>query len=120
MENNLTAKEAYVYAILSTINVKSDKVDLSKNSLVAVTAAGTISGTYISKTVKEELESDTHFLLFNNVITSTKEYTSETLKTILLKDVTLISKNGIKECFHYLFLFIEDIIAISFANVSED
>lgn len=116
MDKDLNIKVAYVYSVLSTISVKTEAMDFSDNSLIAVTAAGTIIGTYVSETV-DELKTDTDFIVSSNICDIASEHTNDPSKVIFLKDATLFSSNGIKSCFKYLYLFIEDIIALSFGNM---
>lgn len=120
MDKMFNSKEAYVYATLSTISIKTDTMDCTNNALIAVTAAGTIKGTYVSETIQETLKEDTNFLFFNNIDVIAKENSTEPPNSILLKDVTLISGNGIKTRFNYLFVFIDDIIALSFGDLQQN
>lgn len=116
MENSFTCKEAYTLATLSTISVKTDAMDFTGNSLIAVTAAGTIYGTYVSEDMKKTLANDTSYLLFENISSLAQEHCADPSKAILLKDAVLVTSNGIKNTFNFLYLFIEDILAISFGN----
>lgn len=116
MERPFTCKEAFTLATLSTISVKTDTMDFTGNSLIAVTAAGTILGTYVSEDMKKTLANDTSYLLFENISSLAQEHGSDTSSAILLKDAVLTTSQGIKNTFNFLYLFVEDILALSFGN----
>ena len=58
MDKKTNCKEAFVFATLASISVKTDKIDLTQNSLIAVTSAGVITGVYVSDQMKETLKND--------------------------------------------------------------
>lgn len=93
---------------------------MTNNKLIAVTAAGTIYGTYVSESVKESLKNDTAYLAYENINKIAIEKSDVQPTFILLKDATLVSGDGIQNNFKFLFLFVEDIIALSFGNASID
>lgn len=113
MDKKTTSKEAIMLATLATLSIKNNKMDFTNNLLVAVTAAGIIQGTPVFNQDKEALERDNSYLLFENIGTLAKEESSDSLGAILLQDAT-ISNYGVKTTFNYLYLFIDDVIALSF------
>lgn len=114
------SKTPFVFATLATIGVKTDKMDFTHNSLIAVTAAGIIIGTYVSDEVKKTLENDLTYITFENMRTLADESGDNISAAILLKDVTLITHQGSKNSFNFLYLFIEDIIALSYGNMVDN
>lgn len=120
MDNEFNCKKAFVFSTLATISIKTDKMDFSQNSLIVVTSAGIITGTYVSDEVKETLENDLTYLTFENISTIAKESCENTNNAILLKDAVLTTGQGIKNHFTYLYVFIEDILALSYGNMSND
>lgn len=63
MDKKFNCKEAFVFSTLATISVKTDKMDFTHNSLIAVTSAGIITGTYVSDQMKETLKDDLTYLM---------------------------------------------------------
>lgn len=120
MDKNLTCKEAFILSTLATISVKTDQMDFTQNSLIVVTAAGVIVGTYVSDQIKASLENDLSYLTFENIHTIAKESYDNTHSPILLKDVDLITSQGSKSHFNYLFVFVEDILALSYGNLTDN
>lgn len=120
MNPNVKYKEALTISTISLLNTKSDSFDCSNNQLIAVTAAGTIFGTYVSESIKESLKADAGYLIFETIGNIASENANEPSASILLKDVTLISNNGPKTCFKFLYLFMNDIIALSLGNLPSD
>ena len=51
--NNVSFKNAVALSAASIINLKTDKIDMTKNKLVSVTAAGTITGTPVLDVLDE-------------------------------------------------------------------
>lgn len=120
MNLNTTYKEALTISTISVLSTKSDSVDCTNNQLIAVTAAGTILGTYVSESIKESLKTNADYLVFETIGNIASENTNEPSASILLKDVTLFSNNGPKTCFKFLHLFMNDIIALSLGNLPSD
>lgn len=120
MDNKFSCKESFVFSTLATISVKTEQMDFTQNSLVAVTAAGVIIGTYVSEQMKETLENDPTYLTFENISTIAKESCDNPQKAILLKDATLTTGQGLKSRFNYLYLFIEDVLALSYGNITNN
>ena len=108
----LDLKTAMALSFSRITNLKTEQVDISNNNIIFLTAAGTICGTYI-----EDLSSSED--LYNSVFASATKnaeqfiYPSETSIPIFLKDVTLITQNGLKQSFETLCVFPSDIIAIT-------
>ena len=120
MATKPTYKEVLTLAAATTINIKDDKLDLTQNSLIIITAAGTIYGTYVSENVEKSLSNDATFLIYKNIGSSARKLTDDTPSSILLKDATMIASSGIHNSFKYLYVFIQDIIAVSFGNISQN
>ncbi len=116
MDKKLSCKEAFMFSTLATISLKTEQVDLTQNSLIVVTAAGIILGTYVSGQVKESLENDPTYLTFENIGTLAAESCDDVQGAILLKDATLTTGQGLKTFFNYLYVFVEDILALSYGN----
>lgn len=114
----MSQKELLTLATISTISIKTDSLDCTDNKLIAVTAAGTICGTYVSEPIKESLKNDTAYLFFENIGNIAAEKCNEPSSFFLLKDATLVSDKGIQNNFKFLYLFVEDIIALSFGDLS--
>lgn len=114
------SKYPLVLSTLATISVKTENMDFTQNSLIAVTAAGVIQGTYVSEVLQETLKEDIDYLTFSNIHTLAKEEYHDTSDAVLLKNVILTTGQGIKLHFNFLYLFVEDIIALSFGNCSDD
>lgn len=120
MDKKLGCKEAFMLSTLATISVKTEQLDFTRNSLIAVTAAGVIVGTYVSDQMKESLKNDLTYLTFENIGAIAAESCDDTQKAILLKDVTLTTGQGTKSFFNYLYVFVEDILALSCGNITEN
>lgn len=121
MDMQPSYKEALVLSTASTIAIKNDKFDFSQNSLIVVTAAGTIYGTLISDAftpddIKKSLADDSVYQIFKNLDIKAKKVTNGLSASILLKDAVMINSSGVKNLFKYLFVFVDDIIAVSFGN----
>jgi len=120
MDKKFNCKEAFVYSTLATISIKTDQMDFSQNSLIAVTSAGIITGAFVSDQMKETLENDLTYLTFENIGTLAKESCEGASNAILLKDAVLTTHQGAKISFTYLYVFIEDILALSYGNRSDN
>lgn len=121
MDMQPSYKEALVLSTASTIAIKNDKFDFSQNSLIVVTAAGTIYGTLISDAftpddIQKSLADDSVYQIFKNLDIKAKKVTNGLSASILLKDAVMINSSGVKNLFKYLFVFVDDIIAVSFGN----
>lgn len=121
MDMQPSYKEALVLSTASTIAIKNDKFDFSQNSLIVVTAAGAIYGTLISDAftpddIKKSLADDSVYQIFKNLDIKAKKVTDGLSASILLKDAVMINSSGVKNLFKYLFVFVDDIIAVSFGN----
>jgi len=116
MDRNLNYKEAFMLSTLAAVSVKTDKIDFTQNSIIAITAAGVITGTYVSDEMKEALKNDLTYHTFENISIQAKEACNDASKAILFKDATLVTGQGLESRFSYLFVFIEDIIALSYGN----
>ncbi len=120
MDKNLSCKEAFTLSTLATVSLRTEQMDFTQNSLIAVTAAGVIVGTYVSDQVKESLKNDLTYLSFENIGTLAAESCDDTQKAILLKNATLTTGQGFKSFFNYLYVFVEDILALSYGNPSDN
>ncbi len=118
MDKALNLKEAYVFSTLATISVKTEQMDFTQNSLIVVTSAGVIHGTYVSDQMKETLQNDLTYLTFENIGTLATESYSGTQKAILLKNAALTTSQGVKSLFNYLYVFVEDILALYYGNIA--
>lgn len=116
MDQKLNYKKALMLATCSTLCIKTDDLDYTKNYLIAVTAAGVIHGTYISGEVEKALENDISYITCRNISQIAAEESCDSPGAILLKDATLTTGQGLKQPFNYLFLFPDDVIALSFGN----
>ena len=113
-------KESLALATILTIGIKTDSIDCTENKLIAVTAAGTIYGTYVSESIEESLKNDAAYLIFKSIGDIAAKKSDEPVSFFLLKDVTLVSDKGVSSCFKFLYLFADDIIALSFGNLSQN
>ncbi len=120
MDKNFSYKESFVFATLATISLKTEQVDFTNNSLIVVTAAGIITGTYVSDKMKEALEDNATYITFENIGTLAKESCDNTQKAILLTNATLITSQGIENHFNYLYVFVDDILALSYGNLAKN
>lgn len=84
-----------------------------------VTPAGTISGTFVSKELEKELENDAGFILMNSITKQSLNVCNQPLQTILLTNATLIN-TGITQHFKFLHVFVDDIIAVTFSQITID
>lgn len=107
-------------SIVAALNTKTDKVDFTQNSLVAVTALGVITGTPILPQTNQDLDEDINYLVIKSIDDRAKEANDNVSEAILFKDATLISGNGVKYSFKYLHVFISEIIGLALGNMSVD
>lgn len=120
MDKKRSCKEAFVYSTLATLSVKTEYVDLTQNSLIMVTSAGVITGTYVFDKMEESLQDDLSYLTFKNIGDIAAESYDDSQKAILLKDATLTTGQGVKSHFNYLYVFIEDILALTYGNITDN
>ena len=95
-------------------------MDFTQNSLIVITSAGVIYGTYVSDQMKATLQNDLTYLTFENIGTLATESSDGTQKAILLKNATLTTGQGVKSRFNYLYVFVEDVVALSYGNIADD
>ncbi len=120
MDSKLTYKQALILSTLAAISVKNDKIDISQNALIIITAAGIITGTYVSKEMANSLNDDVTYAAFISIDKNAKEKFGDSFDFILLKDVTMITSMGVRNSFKCLHVFIDEIIALSFGNISQN
>lgn len=108
-----------MFALSSGIlsSLKTESIDLTENQLILVTPAGTMTGTFVSSELEEELKDDISFNFMKQISNNASKNCSNSQDVILLKDVSLVSSN-VNQFFKYLFVFTEDIIAISLGSIS--
>ena len=113
-------KELLALSAAGLCNLKTDSIDFTANYLILVTAAGTIYGKLVDhKTSSDFIESPEYIAakMIRDGAHKNKEY-RET--SILLHDVVLVSaSSNITRC-KFLYVFPEDIIAISIGECSFD
>ncbi len=104
-------KTGMVYAFTAMTKLKEENFDFTANSLIIVTATGIIYGTPYFSLPKD----NTADILMDTVHKQAQKMTlSEVPKdTLILKNVTLITSAGLKQSFETLFVFPDDIIAIT-------
>lgn len=104
------------YAVSAMANVKEENFDFTSNSLIILTAAGTIYGTPCFSLSNDNAQ-DT---VSNVIYEQAKQMTSSDAPqySIILKNATLITSGGIKYSFDTLFVFPDDVIAITIGDTS--
>ncbi len=113
----LNGKLPLVLALAKSTNFKTENIDTTKNSIILVTAAGTIYGSY--KHPEDLKDSEKQGDIFLSVLLEhLKDISDSTSPAITLKNATLLSNNGIKQTFDTLFVFIDDIIAVTFGEIT--
>lgn len=117
MEHKLTNKEALTLAAAATTSLENDQIDLTQNSLIIVTPAGVITGTYVSKTIEDSLNDDAAYAVFKGIEVEARKLCKGPLGSILLKDASLTTSQGLQHSFNFLHVFLEDIIALSIGNM---
>lgn len=117
---NTNLKNAFALSAASLTTFKNTSIDVSQNDLIILTAAGTISGTFIPISSKEnDIENDIEYKLIKAIHSNALEVCKDPDKVILLKDVTLLTATGFNQFFKYLHVFTDDIIAITIGNVTD-
>ena len=119
MNTKLSSKTTFAIASGLLCTFKSDTIDFTGNKLVLVTPAGTISGTFISDELEAELEKDVSFGMMKRIYDNASKSCDGAQNVILLRDVSLAGQSC-NQFFKYLFVFTEDIIAVSFGDVSSN
>ena len=120
MNSQPTYKEALTIATAATISVKNNQINLTSNSLIIVTAAGTITGTYVSENIEDSLNDDATYTVFKTIDTNARKLCNSASHSILLKDATMITSSGTHNIFKYLYVFVEEIIAVSFGEMTQN
>lgn len=111
-------KTALSLSLTFTTQMKNDSFDLTSNQLIVITAAGTICGTPITEFPDEK---DIGDLIFSNAYERARSISnSGSADCLILKNATLVSAPGFKQLFKTLFVFPEDIIAITFGDASDN
>ncbi len=97
--------------------LKEENIDFTTNSLIIITSAGTIYGTPYFSLPKD----NTTNTLLDTICKQAQEMTlSDVPKDcLILKNATLITGTGLKQSFETLFVFPNDIIAITIGKVSD-
>lgn len=110
-------KNAMSLMFSSITTCKDETVDFTKNSIIVITAAGTIYGTPCIDLSKENnLDGKIFSTIYKQATDST--VTDVPRYCLILKDAIMISGNGFKQSFNTLFIFPEDIIAITLGDTS--
>jgi len=110
-------KTGMAYAFTAMTKLKEENFDFTENSLIIITAAGIIYGTPYFSLPKD----NTTDILMDTIHKQAQEMTlSDVPKDdLLLKNATLITGTGLKQFFETLFVFPNDIIAITIGKVSD-
>lgn len=109
-------KNALSYNLSTVTRINNGDIDLSKNSLIVITAAGIISGTAVLDLPDDNITDSLLSIPFEHALKETKPGVSN--YCLILKDASIISGHGVKQVFKTLFVFPEDIIAITIGDVS--
>lgn len=114
--NNLKDAMALTFSGVTSLN--TDEISLSNNSVIVITAAGTIYGTAcVNLSNDTDMEGKIFSMIYNSAIEMTRPDT--TRYCLVLKNATLVSNESFKQHFNTLFVFPEDIIAITFGDTSK-
>lgn len=110
-------KTAMSLSFTYATEIKNDELDLSSNSLIIVTAAGTIYGTAMLKPSDGNIVD----LVYDTAYRQAQELTKPGVSNycLILKDAILVSGQGFKQSFKTLFVFPDDIIAITFGDTND-
>lgn len=110
-------KESMILTLSSLTKIKVENMDYNPNSLIIVTAAGTIYGTPCFSAS----EADTTDRLMISAYEQAKDTTiSDASKScLILKDATLVTSPSFKQSFKILFVFPDDIIAITIGDTRD-
>lgn len=109
-------KKSMISVFTAVATLKNETFDFTNNSLIVVTAAGIIYGTPCFSFSKDDIENN----VFSGIYEQAKELTVSDSSEygLILKDATLITSSDAKLSFNTLFVFPDDIIAITIGNVS--
>lgn len=111
-------KNAMTLSFSDLSNLKTEDIDFSNNSVIVITAAGTIYGTACTDLSEENsIDGKVFSTVYNNAVENTNPDIPR--YCLVLKDATLISSETFKQNFNILFVFPEDIIAITFGDTSK-
>lgn len=114
----LNLKTAMALSFSRMTNLKTENIDVTNNNVIFLTAAGIVCGTYVEDLHSSEDAAD--ILLAATEDLANKFVDPDELSTpIALKDVTLITSSGSKQTFKNLFVFPDDIIAVTIGNYSD-
>ena len=116
-KKNMSYKAIMALSAATTLNVKTENIDLTSNRLILVTSAGIITGDYVFDN-DQDYQDDPEFFIMDQISSQAEEFSSEPKNSILLSNVEILSANGTKFSFHYLHVFTDDIIGISFGNTN--
>lgn len=114
---NISYKLSMALSAASLVKLKTDKIDLTSNRLVLVTAAGTICGNFVSDN-DSDYQEDPEYLFMKQISSQAAQFSSQPPNSILLSNVEIVSSNGSKSAFNYLHVFTDDIIGISFGDIN--
>lgn len=110
-------KNALSFVCSEAVTFKTEELDFSQNSVIVVTAAGTIYGTpCLDMSKADTINGKFLSMLYNQALRSITP--NESGYCLVLKDAVLISNMNFKQTFNTLFVFPEDIIAITVGNAS--
>ena len=111
-------KNAMAFTFSGATSIKTEGIDLSSNSVIAITAAGTICGTAcVDLSNDASVKGKIFSMIYDNAFEMTCPDASR--YCLILKDATLVSGDGFKQRFNTLFVFPEDIIAITFGDTAD-
>ena len=106
-------KSAFIHALAETIESSSGKdIDYSSNQLVLLTATGTIVGTPV-KSLPKIIDRDALLMASFN-----RAAVEEGTDILFLTNAHVSRKDGSKEFFSFLYLFPDDVIAVSLGKSS--
>ncbi|GEM_PF-3558882 len=112
-------KTAMALSVSHLSRNKDEVLDFTNTSVVVITAAGTIYGTACIDLEKES-ETSIPLSLMSALHKTAKKIVNPSVSTyvLTLKDATLITGNAPAQKFEYLFVYPEDIIAITLGQIS--
>lgn len=109
-----SSKSAFIHALADTIESSAGEViDYSSSQMILLTATGTIIGTPV-KSMPKLIDCDSYLMSSFN-----KAATEEGADILFLTDAQVLRKDGSKEFFRFLYLFPDDVIAVSIGKASE-
>lgn len=106
-----------VLTLSALTTYKTENVDATANSLIIITAAGTIYGTPCFSLSKDDIADN----FMNSIYEQAKDMTTSDASEncLILKEATLITNQGFKQSFRILFVFPDDIIAITVGDTRD-